>query len=141
MVLGKTLEVHGDGTQSRCFAYVGDAVRAVITLMETENAVGEIFNVGSTQEISIRDLAQKVIDMTDSESNIEYVPYENVYGDGFEDMKRRIPDISKIRNFIGWEPKVYLDELLQMIIDHEKHAIRSAHIKDTPNSFAYVSNT
>lgn len=122
-LLGKTLEVYGDGTQSRCFAYVGDAVRAVITLMETENAVGEIFNVGSTQEISIRDLAQKVIDMTNSESNIEYVPYENVYGDGFEDMKRRIPDISKIRNFIGWEPKVYLDELLQMIIDHEKHAI------------------
>ena len=140
-LLGKTLEVYGDGTQSRCFAYVGDAVRAVITLMETENAVGEIFNVGSTQEISIRDLAQKVIDMTNSESNIEYVPYENVYGDGFEDMKRRIPDISKIRNFIGWEPKVYLDELLQMIIDHEKHAIRSAHIKDTSNSFAYVSNT
>ena len=119
-LLNEPVTVHGDGTQSRCFTYVKDAVGAAITLMETDKAVGEIFNVGSTQEIQIRDLAQKVIELAGSSSKIEYIPYENVYGEGFEDMKRRVPDITKISNLIGWKPEMGLDELLQKVIEYEK---------------------
>ena len=119
-LLDEPVIVHGDGTQSRCFTYVKDAVKAVVALMETEEAVGEVFNVGSTREIQIRDLAQKVIELAGSNSEIQYVPYKNVYGDGFEDMKRRVPDISKIRDLIDWRPETELDELLQKVINHEK---------------------
>lgn len=119
-LLGRPLEVYSDGTQTRCFTYVGDVVRAVTTLMETEEAIGEVFNVGSTQEIQIRELAQKVIQLAGSSSKIEYISYEDAYGEGFEDMKRRVPDISKIRNLIGWQPEVDLDELLQKVIVHER---------------------
>jgi len=119
-LLGKPLVVYGDGTQTRCFTYVGDVVRAVITLMETEEAIGEVFNIGSTQEIQIRKLAQKVIELAGSSSKIEYMSYEDAYGEGFEDMKRRVPDISKIRNLIGWQPEVDLDELLQKIVAYER---------------------
>jgi len=119
-LLGKPLMVYGDGKQSRCFTYVGDAVRAIIKLMDSDKAMGEIFNVGSIQEIQISELAQKVIEMTGSSSRIEYIPYEDVYGERFEDMKRRVPDITKVRNAIGWEPEVDLDQLLQKIIDSER---------------------
>ena len=125
-ISGKPIVVHGDGTQSRCFTYVKDAVRAIMTLMDTEEAIGGIFNVGSTQEIQIRDLAKKVIDLTGSSSEIQYIPYEDVYGEGFEDMKRRVPDISKIRNLIGWEPRMGLDELLQEVIEYERSAMESS---------------
>ena len=118
-LLDEPIMVHGDGTQSRCFTYVKDAVKAVTTLMETEEAVGEIFNIGSTREIQIRDLAQRVIELTNSNSEIKYVPYKDVYGEGFEDMKRRVPDISKIRDLIGWQPETGLDDLLQKVINHE----------------------
>lgn len=117
---GKPIVVHGDGTQSRCFTYVKDAIRATAKLMETAEAVGEIFNVGNTDEIQIRDLAQKVIELTGSDSKIEYISYESAYGSGFEDMKRRVPDITKINNLIGWRPEMQLDELLQKVIEHEK---------------------
>ena len=119
-LLGKPIVVYGDGAQARCFTYVGDVVRAVITLMETEEAIGEVFNVGSTQEIQIRELAQKVIQLTGSSSKIEHMLYEDAYGEGFEDVKRRVPDISKIRNLTGWQPEVDLDELLQKVIAYEK---------------------
>lgn len=119
-LMGKPLMVHGDGTQTRCFTYVGDVVKAITALMETEEAVGEIFNVGSTEEIQIRDLARKIIELTGSSSTIRYISYEEAYGKGFEDMKRRVPDISKIHNLIGWEPEVGLGELLQDIIEYEK---------------------
>jgi len=122
---GEPILVHGDGTQSRCFTYVKDAVRAITTLMEAEEAFGEVFNVGSTQEIQIRDLAKKVIELTGSNSVIKYVPYEDVYGEGFEDMKRRVPDISKIRNLIGWEPQIGLDELLRQVIEYERSVMES----------------
>jgi len=124
----KPLSVYGDGTQSRCFTCIGDAVRAVTELMETEEAVGEIFNVGSTEEIQIRDLAQKVVEMTGSNSVIEYVSYEEAYGEGFEDMKRRVPDISKIRDLIGWEPEKDLDKLLQEVIEYERTAAKSVFV-------------
>ncbi len=125
-LLNKPLTVYGDGTQSRCFTYVGDAVDAIIGLMNCPKAVGDVFNVGSTQEIRIRDLAQKIIDMTGSSSEIEYLPYETVFNGHFEDMKRRVPDINKIRNTIGWEPKVDLDQLLQKVIDYEKSILDTA---------------
>jgi UDP-glucose 4-epimerase len=120
--MGEPLIVYGDGTQTRCFTYVGDAIRAITTLVETEEAVGEIFNVGSTEEIQIRQLAEKVIELTGSSSTIKYISYEEAYGEGFEDMKRRVPDITKIHNLIGWKPEVRLDELLQKIIEYEKVA-------------------
>ena len=121
-LMGVPLMVHGDGTQTRCFTYVGDVVRAITALVETEEAVGEIFNVGSTEEIQIRQLARKVIELTGSSSTIRYISYEEAYGEGFEDMKRRVPDISKIHRLIGWEPEVDLDELLQRIIEYERVA-------------------
>ena len=119
-LLGEPIIVHGDGTQSRCFTYIKDAVKAVTTLMETEEAVGKVFNIGSTREIQIRDLARKIIELTNSDSEIQYVPYKDIYGEGFEDMKRRVPDISRISDLIGWRPETELDELLQKIINHEK---------------------
>ena len=135
-LLNEPIIVHGDGTQSRCFTYVKDAIKAVVTLMDTDEAIGEIFNVGSTNEVRIRDLAQKVIELTGSSSRIEYVPYKDVYGEDFEDMKRRVPDITKIRNLIGWQPEMELDELLQEVIKHEEAAMKSmvtARIYESPD--------
>lgn len=117
---GRKLTVYGDGTQSRCFTYVGDAVFAIMALMDTDEAVGEIFNVGSTNEISILDLAEKIIDMTGSESGIDFIPYEEVYGKGFEDMRRRVPCIDKICKLIGCYRTVSLDEILQKVIAYER---------------------
>jgi len=91
-------------------------------LMETDDAVGQVFNVGSTQEIKIIDLAKKVIELTKSNSKIEFIPYKDIYGEDFDDMRRRIPDISKIFYTIGWKPSVDLDELLQKIIENESFA-------------------
>jgi len=122
-LLGEPLIVYGDGTQSRCFTYVTDAVRAATRLMEIEEAIGEIFNIGDTTEIQIRELAKKIIELSGSDSGIQYVPYEKFYGKDFEDIKRRIPDTSKIQNLIGWEPEVSLDELLQRGIKYERGLI------------------
>jgi UDP-glucose 4-epimerase len=119
-LLGKPLSVYGDGTQTRCFAYVGDVVRALIGLMETEEAVGRIFNVGSTHEIKINDLAKKVIELTGSSSEIEYVPCEEVYEEEKKELKRSVPEISKINGLIGWQPEVGLDEMLQKVIAYER---------------------
>ena len=129
-LLDEPIVVHGDGTQSRCFTYVKDAIKAVTTLMETEEATGEILNIGSTNEVRIRDLAQKVIELTGSSSGIDYVPYKDVYGADFEDMKRRVPDISKIRDLIGWQPEMELDELLQEIIEYEELKLDMATISN-----------
>ncbi len=121
-LLGKPIVVYGDGSQTRCFTYVGDAVRAVSILMGSDKAIGEVFNVGSIQEIEIRELARKVIELTCSSSRIEFMSYKEAYGEGFEDMKRRVPDITKIRSLIGWYPEVNLDELLQKVIAYERAA-------------------
>jgi UDP-glucose 4-epimerase len=121
-LLGKPIVVYGDGSQTRCFTFVGDAVRAVSALMEADRAIGEVFNVGSIQEIEIRELARKVIELTGSSSRIEFMSYKEAYGEGFEDMKRRVPDITKIRNLIGWYPEVDLGELLQEVIKYERSA-------------------
>jgi UDP-glucose 4-epimerase len=112
---GSPLSVYGTGNQSRCFCHVYDAVAAVLALIDSEAAVGQVFNVGNDVEISIGDLAKKVIDVTSSSSSIEMVPYEDAYAPGFEDMQRRIPDISKIKSVIGWSPKFGLDAIIKDI--------------------------
>jgi len=110
------IRVYGDGTQSRCFCYVGNATQALVELMNHPKAEGEIFNVGSTEEISILELAKKVKQMSGSRSEIVLVPYDEAYESGFEDMARRVPDIGKIQKLIGWQPKAQLDEILENLV-------------------------
>ena len=112
------ITVFGDGTQSRSFTYVGDVVDALVALTSEPRAVGEVFNIGNTDEISIRGLADRVKAQTGSESPIQYVPYDEAYEAGFEDMPRRVPDISKLRSLIGYQPKVGLDDIIRRVIDH-----------------------
>jgi UDP-glucose 4-epimerase len=112
------ITVFGDGTQSRSFTYVGDVVDALIALAQEPRAVGEVFNIGNTGEVTMHDLAEKVKAMTGSHSPIRLIPYDEAYEAGFEDMPRRVPDISKIRALIGYEPKLGLDEILRRVIDH-----------------------
>ena len=113
---GEPMTVFGDGTQSRSFTYVGDVVRAVVALINEPRAVGQVFNIGNGQEISIGDLAVRIKAMTGSASPIVKIPYDQAYEAGFEDMPRRVPDISKIRALIGYEPTVALDEILTRVI-------------------------
>jgi UDP-glucose 4-epimerase len=120
-LLNNPITVFGDGTQSRSFTYVKDAVRAVLMLMDRPEAEGDVFNIGDGREITILELAKKVKKMTNSSSAITFVPYDDAYGKGFEDMERRAPDISKIRKFIGYEPSINLDQVLEIIIQHMKN--------------------
>src|ERR687898_369029 len=113
---GQPITVFGDGTQSRSFTYVGDVVRAMVALIREPRAVGQVFNIGNGREISIADLALKVRAMTGGRSDIVTIPYDQAYEAGFEDMPRRVPDISKIRALIGYEPTVELDEILTRVI-------------------------
>jgi len=112
----KDLMIHGDGTQSRCFGYVGDIVPALISVMECQEAEGQAVNLGSTEEITVIDLAHLVIEMTNSGSSIRMVPYEEVYESGFADMPRRVPDITRARKLIGFEPTTSLRDLLEIMI-------------------------
>jgi UDP-glucose 4-epimerase len=115
---GKPITVFGDGQQSRSFTYVGDVVRAMLALIDEPAAVGQVFNIGNGQEITITDLAVKVKEMTGSRSEIVRIPYDQAYEAGFEDMPRRVPDISKVRALVGYEPTVELDEILARVIDY-----------------------
>jgi UDP-glucose 4-epimerase len=115
---GHPITVFGDGTQSRSFTYVGDVVEALIKLAQEPRAVGEVFNIGNVGEVSILELAQKVKAMTGSSSTIQMVPYDEAYETGFEDMPRRVPDISKIRSLIGYEPQLDLDQIIDSVIEH-----------------------
>lgn len=117
---GQEITVYGDGTQSRCFTHVSDAVGALIGIAEHPSAMGEVYNIGSANEISILDLAHKVKEITESESDIKLVPYEKAYEEGFEDMMRRVPDISKINQLIGYQPRHSLDEILASVIEYER---------------------
>jgi UDP-glucose 4-epimerase len=112
----RPITVYGDGKQSRCFCFVGDVVGALIKLMDHEKSVGQVFNVGSNHEISILDLAGLVKELTNSESEIVLVPYHEAYEEGFEDMPRRIPDISKANQHIGFQPTVDLEGILRTVI-------------------------
>ena len=114
---GQPIIVHGDGSQTRSFTWVGDVVSAMAGLASEPTTAGEVFNIGNGAEISILDLARKVKAMTGSDSRIEFVPYKDVFDSSFEDMPRRVPDISKIGQFIGYRPKVHLDEIVERVID------------------------
>jgi len=126
---GRPITVFGDGKQSRCFGYVGDVVGALMKLMDDERAVGEVFNIGSNQEISIMDLAKTVKELTNSESEIVLIPYDEAYEEGFEDMPRRIPDISKVNAQVGFQPEMTLEGILKSVIDF--HSGQQAPVKTT----------
>jgi UDP-glucose 4-epimerase len=111
----ETLSVYGSGDQIRCFCHVSDAVRALLLVMDSEKAIGEVFNVGNNHQISIMELAEKVIEITKSTSIIEKIAYEKAYPEGFEDMQRRVPDISKIKQVLGWTPEINLDQIIKDI--------------------------
>ena len=111
----ESLAVYGSGDQIRCFCHVDDAVRALLLVMDSDKAVGEVFNVGNNQQITIMDLAKKVIELTGSSSTIEKIAYEKAYPEGFEDMQRRVPDISKIKQVLGWTPEINLDQIIKDI--------------------------
>jgi UDP-glucose 4-epimerase len=115
---GQPITVFGDGGQSRSFTYVGDVVRAVVALIDEPRAVGQVFNIGNGFEITIGDLAERIRAMTGSRSEIVRIPYDQAYEAGFEDMPRRVPDISKIKGLVGYAPTVELDEILTRVIEH-----------------------
>jgi UDP-glucose 4-epimerase len=115
---GEPITVFGDGTQSRSFTYVGDVVEALVKLADDKRAIGQVYNIGSTEEITIGDLAARVRQLTGSASPIRFVPYDEAYEAGFEDMPRRAPDIRKVRELIGFEPRVPLDEIIRRVVEH-----------------------
>jgi UDP-glucose 4-epimerase len=117
---GEPLTVHGDGTQCRCFTHVSDTVRAAIALMDADDTVGEVFNIGSECETRILDLATRVLELTQSASEIRFVPYHEAYGENFEDMPRRVPSLEKVHKAVGYEPKVGLDETLETVIEYHR---------------------
>jgi UDP-glucose 4-epimerase len=118
----RPIEIHGDGTQTRCFCHVTDTIRALKGLVDDRSISGEIFNVGSTTGIRILDLAERVKEMTRSESPLEFIPYDQVYGQGIEDMLHRVPSIDKVSAAIGWEPQLNLDVILADVIKHARTA-------------------
>jgi len=120
---GDAITVFGTGSQTRSFGYVGDVVRGMMDLVAEPRAVGDVFNLGNNQEISIRELAELVKSMTGSDSEIVTIPYAEAYEGGFEDMPRRVPDLTKVRNLIGYEPRVQLQDILTAVIEH--HRLRS----------------
>ncbi len=119
-LFGKPIPVYGDGTQSRSFTHVRDVVWALTRIMEEPRAEGDIFNIGNDHEVAIIDLARRVKEMTGSDSEIEFIPYEKAYGPGFEDMERRCPNIDKISGLIGYKPVHDLDAIIQSVIDYFK---------------------
>src|SRR5215216_5286887 len=117
---GDDITVYGDGTQSRCFTHVSDVVDALIKIAEHPQAVGEVYNIGSDHEVTILELAEKIKQMAESDSQIVFVPYDEAYEEGFEDMMRRVPNIAKVRDLIGYNPKIGLDGILDSIIEYHR---------------------
>jgi len=122
---GEDLTVFGDGSQSRCFTHVSDAVSALIGIAEHPNAVGEVYNIGSDREVTILQLAERIRHLTGSHSRTVFVPYDEAYEEGFEDMMRRVPDLSKIHRLIGYEPKVGFDEILASVIEYHRNRVET----------------
>jgi UDP-glucose 4-epimerase len=114
----KPINVYGTGDQTRCFAHVSDVIQGLVGLMEHPEAVGDVFNVGNSEETSIAEVARRVKAMTGSSSEIRYIPYEEAYGEGFEDMERRVPNLAKIKDLIGYEPQSKLDDILTSVIEY-----------------------
>jgi UDP-glucose 4-epimerase len=119
---GRQLEIHGDGTQTRCFCHVEDTIQALSTLMDASGVDGDLFNVGSTERVTIDELAQRVLAATGSSSEIVHIPYDEVYGQGIEDMLHRQPSIEKVNGAIGWSPTRSLDQILEDVIAHIRRA-------------------
>ncbi len=117
-LLGKSLEVYGDGTQSRCFSHVSDVIKGLASLAEKREITGEVFNLGSSEEVSILELAKKVIELTKSSSDIKIIPYEEAYSKGFEDMQRRLPDVSKAEKMLGFKSEHSLTSIIVDVIDY-----------------------
>jgi UDP-glucose 4-epimerase len=107
------LLVYGSGDQIRCFCHIRDVVRALLMVMDSNETIGEVFNIGNTQQVSILDLANKVIQITGSKSDVKIIPYTEAYAQGFEDMQKRVPDISKIKRVLGWQPEINLDQIIK----------------------------
>ena len=119
---GTPITVYGDGQQSRCFGHVSDVIGALVNLVDCPEAYGKIVNVGSDQEVTINDLAKRVCELTGSNSEIKHIPYDQAYVEGFEDMKRRVPDLSLAKKLVGYRPKHSLDDIISSIIDYWKNA-------------------
>ena len=114
------ITIHGDGKQTRCFCHVTDVVRALVALPKQPRAVGQVYNIGSTEEVSIHELARRVKRLTESRSDLRLIPYDQAYAKGFEDMRRRVPSIDKIYQLMGWRPTKSLDEILQQTIEFQR---------------------
>ncbi len=114
----KEITVYGNGKQSRCFLHVKDAVSALMKLMNNKDAVGKVFNIGSQEEITIEDLAKRVIGITKSKSEVVYIPYDKAYEEGFEDMQRRMPDTAKIKKAIGFSPTINLEGIIKSVVEY-----------------------
>lgn len=125
-ITGQPITVFGSGEQQRCFCHVRDVVAALADMIARDDFYGEVFNIGSTAEISILQLAKQVKEATQSNSEIVLIPYSEAYGEGFEDMRRRIPDTTKIKRALGWEPTACLDEILAEVIRHQMGALQAA---------------
>jgi UDP-glucose 4-epimerase len=126
-LLGEPITVHGDGTQTRSFTYVGDVVNGLIALALEPRALGQVFNIGNPEEISILDLAKRIRAAAGSTSEIVLIPYDQAYEAGFEDMPRRVPDIGKIRNLVGYAPTLDLDAILRSVIDEQRGLLAAGH--------------
>jgi UDP-glucose 4-epimerase len=114
------ITIYGDGTQSRVFCHVADAVRAILAIATTDTTTGEVYNIGGVGEITIKQLADKIIERTESSSVISYTPYDEAYTAGYEDMQRRVPDITKIKNAIGWSPENTLESIIDDVASEMK---------------------
>lgn len=119
-IKGEPITVYGTGQQTRCFCYVGDVVEALLALADHPEASGRAYNVGGREEISMEELAQRVIDAVGSDSKIRYVPYDEAYEEGFEDMQRRVPDTTRARELVGFQPRVGLEEILRLVVEDQR---------------------
>jgi UDP-glucose 4-epimerase len=119
-IKGEPITVYGSGEQTRCFCYVGDVVRALLDLAEHPEASGRAYNVGGQEEVSMDELARRIVDVVDSDSKIRYVPYDEAYEEGFEDMQRRVPDTTRARELVGFEPTVGLEEIIAMVVEDQR---------------------
>jgi UDP-glucose 4-epimerase len=125
-IAGDDLTVYGSGTQSRCFVHVADTVHALLLLVESDAAIGRVFNVGSTHEVPIIELAARVIERAGSDSRVQLVPYEEAYGTGFEELGRRKPDTAELERTTGWTPSRSLDETIDDVIAYERSEARDS---------------
>lgn len=125
-IKNETIYVHGDGSQSRCFGHVSDVVEGLVKVLESNECLGQVVNLGNDEEVTIENLARTAIEMTGSKSNIEYITYEEVYGDGFEDMKRRVPSLEKARKLVGYQPTRKLVDIINDVANEYRSAAGSA---------------